>query len=117
MRCSGVMIGTDDPARLGEFYTRVIGEPGFHDGEWYGWDTGAHMMIGPHSEVHGANAEPARIMVMVEADDVAAAFDALRALGAPEVAAPHQPDGAPDVWLATVLDPDGNYIQLQSPWT
>ncbi len=56
-------------------------------------------------------------MLGVEADDVAATFQMLIALGAEIIAEPYQPEGAPgEVWLATVTDPDGNCVQLVSPW-
>jgi predicted enzyme related to lactoylglutathione lyase len=56
-------------------------------------------------------------MLTIEADDVEASFREIVAFGADVVAEPYQPDGAPgDVWLATVSDPDGNYVQLASPW-
>ena len=117
MRLSGVMIGSEDPARLAEFYTAVLGEPGFRDDTWYGWSDKADLMLGAHSEVKGKSANPERIILGVEADDVAASFQMLVALGAKVIAEPYQPEGAPgEVWLATVTDPDGNYVQLMSPW-
>lgn len=115
MKFSGAMIGSDNPDGLGAFYTQVLGEPGFHDGEWYGWFQLGQLMIGPHSEVHGRNDRPERLMLMLEVEDVKASYDEIVAFGAPTIAAPYQPGGE-DVWLATVADPDGNYVQLMSPW-
>jgi len=113
----GAMIGAQDPDALGEFYTTLLGEPGFRDGTWYGWGDKAQLMLGAHSDVHGTASQPQRIMLMVEAEDVVASFAEIVALGATVVAEPYQPDGAPgDVWLATVTDPEGNYVQLASPW-
>ena len=66
MKFSGAMIGSDNPDGLGAFYTQVLGEPGFHDGEWYGWFQLGQLMIGPHSEVHGRNDRPERLMLMLE---------------------------------------------------
>jgi predicted enzyme related to lactoylglutathione lyase len=117
MKFSGAMIGSEDPDALGAFYTKVLGEPGFHDGTWYGWEGGAQLMLGAHGDVHGASTQPQRVMLTIEADDVEASFKEIVAFGADVVAEPYQPDGAPgDVWLATVSDPDGNYVQLASPW-
>jgi predicted enzyme related to lactoylglutathione lyase len=42
------------------------------------------------------------------------AFKELTALGAGVIAEPYQPEGGP--WLATVTDPDGNYVQISPPW-
>jgi predicted enzyme related to lactoylglutathione lyase len=116
MKISGVMIGTEDAQKLGEFYTKVLGEPGFRDGEWWGWENGGGIMIGNHSEVHGASAQPQRIMLSFEVDDVKATFEAITGFGATVIAEPYQPDDGMDNWLATFADPDGNYFQLMSPW-
>ena len=117
MNFIGAMIGAEDPDALGAFYTKLLGEPGFRDGTWYGWGEKAQLMLGAHSDVHGNATQPQRIMLMVEAEDVAASFNELVAAGAGVVAEPYQPEGAPgDPWLATVTDPEGNYVQLASPW-
>ena len=39
----------------------------------------------------------------------------LVAAGATAVQEPYHPGEAPDVWIATFADPDGNYFQLLSP--
>jgi predicted enzyme related to lactoylglutathione lyase len=117
MRFSGVMVGSDEPAALGAFYSRVLGPPGFRDDEWYGWSAGAHLMIGRHSEVRGKNPAPQRIMLTLEVPDVAVAFEELTRHGAKVVAEPYQPDSDSTFWLATVEDPDGNYVQLAPPWS
>jgi len=116
MRFSGVMIGSEDPHSLGAFYTSVLGEPGFHDGSWYGWGKEATLMLGEHSEVHGKNAAPQRIMLSIEVPDVNEAFATLVGLGAKVVAEPYKPEAEQEFLLATVEDPDGNYVQLASGW-
>jgi predicted enzyme related to lactoylglutathione lyase len=117
MKFTGVMLGSEDPHALAAFYTKVLGEPDFHDGTWYGWDSPAGLMLGEHSEVYGTSAQPQRIMLTVESDDVAASFEEIVSFGASVIAEPYQPEGAPGkVWLATVSGPDGNYVQLASPW-
>jgi len=116
---SGVMLGSEDSARLAALYTKVLGAPGYEQDGWYGYRIGrGNLMIGPHSEVHGQSAEPARVMLSLVTPDVAAAFAAWRDAGAGVVAEPYQPspDEAPDMWLATLTDPDGNYVQLGTPW-
>jgi len=116
MRFSGVMIGSENPKALGEFYAKILGEPGFQEGEWYGWDTGAQIMIGAHSEIHGKNTLPQRIMLTVEVDDVQASFDEIVLFGATVVAKPYKPEEDKSNWLATLEDVDGNYLQLATPW-
>jgi len=46
MRFNGVMVGSDNAAALGEFYTQILGEPAFQSDGWFGWDTGPQMMLG-----------------------------------------------------------------------
>jgi predicted enzyme related to lactoylglutathione lyase len=115
MKFNGVMIGSEDPHALGAFYTSVLGEPSFQDGSWYGWGEDTTLMLGAHSEVHGKNATPQRMMVMIEVDDVVEAFAALVALNATAIAEPYQPEPDGQMWLATVEDLDGNYLQLVKP--
>lgn len=117
MRFSGVMVGSDDPHALGAFYGHVLGEPAFHDDEWYGWTTGAQLMIGRHSEVKGKSEAPQRIMLSIEVPDVLVAFEELTSHGAAVVAAPYHPEEDSEILLATVEDPDGNYVQLAPPWS
>jgi predicted enzyme related to lactoylglutathione lyase len=116
MKFSGVMVGSDNPKALGEFYTQFLGKPGFQQDEWYGWQTGAQFMIGAHSAVKGQNSTPERIMLALEVPDVKEAFEQVTKAGAKVVAEPYKPDESQEMWLATVADPDGNYVQLATPW-
>lgn len=117
LRLTSVMLGSEDPGSLRDFYTDVLGDPSWEGGGFVGWQLGgAGLMIGPHSEVTGRNEAPGRIMWNLEAPDVQAEFDRIRKRGATVVREPYQPDPeAGDFWLATFADPDGNYFQLASP--
>lgn len=112
-----VMINSEDPAALGAFYRKVLGEPGWDDGGYVGWQVGSgSLMIGPHSEVKGQNEMPGRIMINFETADVKGEFDRVKALGAKVEHEPYQPGPADgEMWLATLADPDGNFFQLASP--
>jgi predicted enzyme related to lactoylglutathione lyase len=112
MKFNGVMIGSEDPHALGAFYTSVLGQPDFQDGTWYGWGEDSTLMLGEHSEVHGKNATPQRMMIMIEVDDVMGAFATLVGQDAQVIAEPYQPEPDREMWLATLEDPDGNYLQL-----
>lgn len=115
---SGIMIGSENPKALGEFYAKILGEPGFQQDDWYGFgEQGKYVMIGGHSEVKGKSTAPARIMITLETEDVKGEFDRIKGFGAEVVAEPYMPDEKQaDMWLATLADPDGNYIQLAAPW-
>ena len=117
LNLSTIMIGSEDPKASGEFYTKVLGKPGWEDSGYTGWQAGnAMLMIGPHSEVKGRNEMPGRIMLNFETPDVKLEFERIKGLGVTVEREPYQPGGgAPDMWLATFEDPDGNYFQLASP--
>ena len=119
MQFSGILIGSEDPRRLVDFYTRVLGEPAFSDGGYTGWNLGpAWVTVGPHSEVHGRNAHPGRIIWNLDSTDVRGDFERMRDAGAEVVAEPYSMDEnqpADDQLIATFADPDGNLFQLMSP--
>lgn len=116
MNFNSILIGSEDPQRLVEYYTRILGEPGFSDGGFTGWQLGSGFVtVGPHSEVTGRNASPGRIIWNIESADVKGDFARLKAAGAIVVAEPYAYDGAAVESIATFADPDGNYFQLMSP--
>jgi predicted enzyme related to lactoylglutathione lyase len=111
-----VMICSEDPQALSAFYTKVLGEPGWQDSGYVGWQAGsATLMIGPHSEVKGRNEMPGRIIVNFETPDVQGEFERIKGLGTTVEHEPYQPGDGDDMWLATFEDPDGNFFQLASP--
>ena len=60
MDFNSILIGSEDPKRLVDYYTKVIGAPTFSgEGEFAGWQIGSgYLTIGPHSEVKGRNPSP-----------------------------------------------------------
>jgi predicted enzyme related to lactoylglutathione lyase len=120
MNFNGILIGSEDPKRLAEYYTKLFGEPTWDEGGYTGWLIGSGgVSVGPHSEVHGKNEAPGRIIWNLESTDVKGDFERFKAAGAEVVVEPYTPDGAPDdrgeMLVATFADPDGNYFQLVSP--
>ena len=117
MNFNGILICPDDPQRLADYYRKLFGEPAYEDGGYTTWVMGSgSVSIGPHSEVHGKNASPGRILWNIESDDVKADFDRWQAAGAIVVKEPYNFEQAPDAWVATFADPDDNYFQLMSPF-
>jgi predicted enzyme related to lactoylglutathione lyase len=117
MNLNGILIGSEDPQRLADYYRKLFGEPTFEDGGYTTWMMGSgSVSIGPHSEVHGQNAAPGRIIWNIESDDVKGDFDRFKAAGAIVVREPYSFEQAPDAWIATFADPDDNYFQLMSPF-
>jgi len=114
LKFNSLLIGTDNAAPLVEFYTKILGKP-VMEGEFTGWGgEGGFLTIGPHSEVHGKNANPARAIWFFETTDVKGEFERIKGLGAEVVKEPYEMEGG--FWLATFADPDGNYFQLASPY-
>src|SRR5215211_4787147 len=87
---NNVMIGSEDPETLGEFYTGVFDRPtDMKEEGWYGWRFGATWLsIGPHSEVKGKATEPQRVILNLETKEVQAEFDRIKASGATVVREP-----------------------------
>ncbi len=116
MNFNSILIGSEDPDRLVAYYTKLFGDPLFSDGGYTGWLLGSGAVtVGPHSEVHGKNAQPGRLIWNIESDDVQADFDRFKAAGAIVVREPYSFEEAPGSRIATLADPDDNYFQLQTP--
>src|SRR4029077_16880272 len=89
---STVMINSEDPSALSAFYTKILGEPGWADGGYTGWQAGTGMLIiGPHSDVKGTNEMPGRIMLNFETTDVTGEFARLTKAGPSVVQEPYHP--------------------------
>ena len=116
MNLNSILIGSENPQELAAYYTKLFGTPGWDDGGYVGWLVGSGgLTVGPHSEVHGTNPEPGRLIFNIETPDVQGDFATFKAAGATVVREPYNFEGAPDAWIATFSDPDGNYFQLVSP--
>ena len=115
MNFNSILVGSEDPQRLVDYYTKLFGEPGFSDGGYSGWQIGnGFLTVGPHSEVKGQNTQPGRIIWNIETADVKGEFQRLVAAGATVVKEPYGFEDQPG-WIATLSDPDDNYFQLMSP--
>jgi len=118
MNLNGLLIGSENPQRLVEYYTKLFGKPNWDEGGYVGWQIGTgSVTIGPHDQVKGKNTTPGRVIWNIETADVKGEFDKFKAAGATVVKDPYQMGEAPgqDVSIATFADPDNNYFQLISP--
>jgi predicted enzyme related to lactoylglutathione lyase len=70
---------------------------------------GPVVTLGTHSEVHGDNKDAARHMVGLLTDDVYGDVEQLKSKGVEFLGEPEKFD---QVTVATLKDPEGNYIQL-----
>jgi len=116
MNLNSIMIGSEDPRRLADYYASLFGKPVMEDADFKGWQIGTGFVsVGPHDQVKGKNAHPGRVIWNIETSDVKGDFERLKAAGGTVVQEPYQPEGAPEMWVATFSDPDDNYFQLMSP--
>jgi predicted enzyme related to lactoylglutathione lyase len=116
MNFNNILIGSEDPQKLVDYYTKLFGEPTMSEGGYTGWLLGSGFVsIGPHSEVHGKNTAPGRIIWNIESDDVRGDFARFKDAGAIVIREPYEFDEAPGYAIATLADPDDNYFQLVSP--
>src|SRR6266446_2104065 len=107
MNFNSILIGSEDPQRLVDYYTKLFGEPTMSDGGYTGWLIGSGFVtVGPHSEVHGKNGQPGRLIWNIESADVKGDFERLKAAGATVIREPYDFEEAPGSWIATFADPD-----------
>lgn len=115
MKMNSILIGSEDPKRLAEYYGKLFGKPSMEAEDFSGWQIGdGWVTVGPHDEVKGKNAQPGRLIWNIETADVKGEFERLRSAGATVVREPSSPDEASGMQIATFSDPDGNYFQLLS---
>jgi predicted enzyme related to lactoylglutathione lyase len=114
---NSILIGTDNPQRLFDYYTTLFGEPAYKDDSYHSWQLGSgNVSVGAHSEVHGKSAMPGRMIWNIETSDVQGEFARLKAAGAIVIREPYTFEGMPGSWIATLADPDDNYFQLMTPF-
>ena len=117
MDFNNILIGSDNPKALIDYYTKLFGEPTMADESYSGWAIGSGFVaVGGHSEVHGRNEQPGRFIWNMESSDVHGDFARLKAAGAIVIKEPYEMDGSAGFAIATLADPDGNYFQLTTPY-
>jgi predicted enzyme related to lactoylglutathione lyase len=116
MELRSILIGSEEPKILVEYYSKLFGEPVWSEGDYTSWQFGAGWVtVGAHSEVKGKSAHPGRVIWDLESTDVKGDFERLKAAGATVVQEPYTMEGMDEGFIATFADPDGNYFQLTSP--
>ena len=117
MNFNSILIGSEDPKRLADFYTKLFGEPAFVFEPYTGWQIGVgNVTVGPHDEGKGTNASPGRLIWNMESTDVKGDFERFKSAGATVIADPYTMEGDESGSLiATFADPDGNYFQIATP--
>lgn len=111
----GVILLSDDPRRLAEFYGRVLGcafqrEDHGRLAEHFGLDVGeVHFGIHPPSNFQRTTPGTASAAIAFNVSSLAEPMAVLRELGATQVQAPHDEGFG---LVTSYLDPDGNQFEL-----
>ena len=117
MNLNSILIGSEDPKALADYYTKLFGAPGWDDGGYTGWQVGTGWVtVGPHDQVKGKNTQPGRILWNIETADVKGDFEKFKAAGATVVQEPYNPgegeDRGPD---RHVLGPGRQLLPADEP--
>ena len=105
-------IWSEDLNNLLPFYRDILGlrvgleTPGF---VVLGDPNGPAVALGTHSEVRGRAVDPARHIVGLETDDIKGDCARLKAAGVEFIEEPNEQGG---IWVATLKDPEGNFVQF-----
>jgi predicted enzyme related to lactoylglutathione lyase len=109
-----VIVHSERPERLIEFYKDVVGLPPHFDVAPGAFSAGSEsfvvLIVEPHTEVNGEAIQPQRVMLNFVVDDAIAEQRQLKTRGVPFVRDATEEPGVG--MFATFRDPDGNYCQL-----
>lgn len=116
-KISAILIWSEDYKTLVDWYKdkldlKTIEEINHPNDTGVGLSIGeSYFWIGKHSEVHGKNKDPHRIMFNISVDSVQEAYEDLKEKGVEFIAKPFK---APtfDSYFATFKDLDGNIVQF-----
>ena len=109
----GATIWSSDINNLLPFYRDVLGlTPGVSTDGFvlFGDQTGPALAVGTHSEVKGRASDPYRHIVGLTTDDIHGDTKRLKEAGVEFLEEPNDQGGG--FFLATLVDPEGNLIQL-----
>lgn len=108
----GVNVWTENLERLVVFYRDVLGlRLHHHHGNFANFVFGhIRLNLGWHDRVQGRAGDPYRIMINLRVDDIHHEYLRLKKLGVEFIREPEQEIWGG--WVSTLLDPDGNTLQL-----
>jgi predicted enzyme related to lactoylglutathione lyase len=116
LNLNSIMIGTSQIEIMTNFYKELLGrEADMVDGNWHGWQVGScFITIGEHSDIHDKAKEPQRVILNLETSEVEDEFKRIKQID--NISIIKEPYDMGGMMIATFADPDGNYLQLMSPW-
>ena len=102
-----ILVGSTDPDRLRSWYREAFAPD---QGEQGPLDVGGVLLVfDKRSEVADKNLEPVRTMVNFHVQDARETVAHLNAMGVTWIA---ELEKRPSGFFATLLDPDGSYVQI-----
>jgi catechol 2,3-dioxygenase-like lactoylglutathione lyase family enzyme len=104
-----ILLASTDPKALRDWYERALGVTANNDGFLPLGEVG--LLIDGRDDVAAKASEPARVILNVHVADARATARHLDSLGVTWIADLEYREGA-GAWFGTVLDPDGNYLQI-----
>ena len=104
-----VLVGSADPARLRAWYEAAFGLLADADGTL---DLGGVQLVIDRRDVAARAVEPGRMIITIAVDDIAAAEAGLIDH---EVTWLREVESTPFGEIGTIIDPDGNYVQVMQP--
>jgi catechol 2,3-dioxygenase-like lactoylglutathione lyase family enzyme len=104
-----ILLASTDPGRLRGWYERAFGVTADTDGFLRFGEIG--LLVDSRDDVAAKAAEPARVILNLHVDDAGAVARHLGAMGVTWLAPLEYREQA-GAWFGTVLDPDGNYVQI-----
>ena len=109
---AGVTIWTEDLERLVTFYKDTLGlKLHRHHGDFVNFVFGdVRLNLGLHDRVKGQAGDPYRIMISLGVSGIHEEHRRLTDQGVEFIRPPEREDWGG--WVATLLDPDGNILQL-----
>jgi len=104
-----ILLASTDPGRLHGWYERAFGVTADTDGFLRFGET--DLLVDGRDDVVATAVEPARVILSLHVDDAEATARHLDAAGVTWLAPLEYREQA-GAWFGTVLDPDGNYVQI-----
>jgi len=108
-RIVGVVLSSRAPGRLAAWYRQVLG---LHGDDAVLMAGGVELSFTSHTDVAPTSAEPIRLIPNFHVDDIGAVEARLVDMEAIWV---REIEPTPWGMIGTVLDPDGNYLQIVEP--
>ncbi len=103
-----ILLGTRDPARLRDWYRAAFGAEPNDDGFLIFGQVG--LLIDERDDVAAQNSEPGRVILNFHVDDARATAARLDEIDSVWLSRVEERDFG--MLFGTVVDPDGNYVQI-----